>query len=997
MFSSSPLRAAFVIGAFAAALASACDATRPSPAESAGSSAATSVGGERCATPNEGCACDTPGRVVPCGTVKETSPGGYVSCSEGTRVCTGGTWGICNGTHVTTKTVGTIGFSALGAIQTCSSINPCDPYCSASVDNAVGLDGGTAFVANDAGLSLVAKSSGSACTSMSVSLSSTTITVSAINHTTGAVTSSPATVTATATLLPAGCAGSSPTITWAIDNLDRATIDAAGVVRNVSATSGPLAVTGYYASLSASASLTVKTVVTDAPAPTNRQAPPGQAAKYGDPIEAVSNVTWEYPYANTMFPLGLPAPTIQYTAGSHPGNSVKVTLRYPATGTAVFDWAMIVGETGSLQQEVYIPQTVWAAFERSAKNQTARIGLQRWAASKLQAVTTRDIKFANDNLAGRIFYTEYERSGTSAPRPNPGGACGSFGINAARTRTVDPTSTAAPADAIGGGGCPTCHTVSANGTMMVTADRGWGANGGVLRIGAGGTTTPIANAPQYPGTNADDDHRGFAWAALSPNGDYALQGSYYWGNVRWDGATGAANGSKPYVIWKLSSTPGVAPVQEATNWGLGNAYMLVPTFSPNGQKLAFVDGDATGGAAWRHGLSTFDVNISGKAFTNRKRVFSTPAAGAVIKWPAFEPDSASIVFVSSASNDMCTPGACDGKTGHGCGNMAPSNYNTGTGRLWSVDATAASPTAVELIKANVGERTDDQDKAYQPTVLPQSQGGYRWVVFTSTRPYGHLVNPVGTQPSCAAGQLWVTAVSDTTSGATDRSNPAFWLPTQNFSTDITDKNFTNERAYWVLDQCRPPGTSSASLCSSDDDCCAGSKCRIDLPVSSPPVRHCQTVSTCSGSGQSCTTSADCCSPGVCANAQCSLPAKYDPASYTRDYDVKCVTGERLAWRYFEWQSSTPTGSSIAFYAQTADTVAGLAAAPKVAIGTAAAPPVQTTGWKSSASTVSELLKAAGLTDRAYLRITMDFTPSTSPVDTPVLQAWRQLSTCVPAE
>ena len=40
--------------------------------------------------------------------------------------------------------------------------------------------------------------------------------------------------------------------------------------------------------------------------------------------------------------------------------------------------------------------------------------------------------------------------------------------------------------------------------------------------------------------------------------------------------------------------------------------------------------------------------------------------------------------------------------------------------------------------------------------------------------------------------------------------------------------------------------------------------------------------------------------------------------------------------------------------------------------TTAAPPVQTTGWVSSTSTVSEALKAAGLQDREYLRITMAF-------------------------
>jgi len=999
----STLFAALALLVSGAGALAACSDPRPSTAtageQSAGPSAPSTY--NACSTPNEGCPCASEGEVVACGMVREVSPTGYVSCAEGTRVCeSGGRWGACNGTHVvTTKMASTVHFSGLGAVARCSAANACDPYCMMASDDAPGLDAGAGFSATDAGLSLTPQTVGDTCTSMILTAASPTITVTAIDGTTGAVTNSPVQTPVTATLAPAGCAGASPSITWSIDNLDRATIDASGVVRNVAGVGGPLVITGYFGSLTASTILNVKVAIADAPAPATRPVPAGQGAKYSDPIGAPSDVTWEYPYDQTVFPLGLAAPLVQYIAGANPGNSVKLTLRYPAATGAKFDWSMKIGELIKTTQEVPIPQAVWRAFEQTAKGDTARITLQRWAASNLQTPTTRDIVFATDNLAGRIFYTEYERKGVAAPSPNPGGACGSFASNAARTRALDPgTSTAVPIDAVGGGGCPVCHTVSANGRTLVTADRAWGANAGVLRIDTGGTTTPIANSPQYPGTSAGEPYRGFAWAALAPNGDYALQGSFLWGNVRWDGATTAAAGAKPYVIWKVSTTPGVAPVLEPSNWGLGNTFMLVPTFAPNGKKLAFIDGDATaGGGGWRRGLSIFDADIAAKSFTNRRNVVSTGAGGAILKWPTFESDSESIVYVRSVATDRCTPGACDGKTGnHGYGNMAPSNYNTGTGELWSVEAKAGA-TPVELQRANDGERPDDENKAYQPTVLPQSQGGYRWVIFTSTRPFGHLVNPVGTNATCAAGQLWVAAVDDTKSGAVDRSHPAFWLPQQNYSTNITTKNFTNERAYWVLDQCRAPGTSAASLCSSDDDCCAGSKCRIDLPVSSPPVRHCQTVTSCSLAGNSCATTADCCSPAICAQAQCAYPQKFDPATFTRDYQGKCAVGEQLQWRYFEWKSATPVGTSISFKVQTASTLAGLASAPLISVATAQAPPTQTTGWASSTQTVDEILAASGFKSLEYLRVTMAFTPSASPSNTPVLQAWRQLFDCTPAE
>src|SRR5580693_7934108 len=71
-----------------------------------------------CATPNTGCSCSQSGQTVACGNVEQTS-GTYVTCSEGTRTCNGGTWGDCIGTHTSTKSLSSLNTKGLGASAPC--------------------------------------------------------------------------------------------------------------------------------------------------------------------------------------------------------------------------------------------------------------------------------------------------------------------------------------------------------------------------------------------------------------------------------------------------------------------------------------------------------------------------------------------------------------------------------------------------------------------------------------------------------------------------------------------------------------------------------------------------------------------------------------------------------------------------------------------------------------------------------------------------------------
>ncbi len=78
-----------------------------------------------------------------------------------------------------------------------------------------------------------------------------------------------------------------------------------------------------------------------------------------------------YPYDRTVLPIGLKAPVIQWDNQSAPASAVKVSLRYPVTGAASFQWSEIIPETNPPQAT--IPQQIWASFEQRRKGK--RLGL----------------------------------------------------------------------------------------------------------------------------------------------------------------------------------------------------------------------------------------------------------------------------------------------------------------------------------------------------------------------------------------------------------------------------------------------------------------------------------------------------------------------------------------------------------------------------------------------------------------------------------------------
>jgi len=340
-----------------------------------------------------------------------------------------------------------------------------------------------------------------------------------------------------------------------------------------------------------------------------------------------------------------------------------------------------------------------------------------------------------------------------------------------------------------------------------------------------------------------------------------------------------------------------------------------------------------------------------------------------------------------------------------------------------------------LTKLNSGERAVDANKAYQPTMLPVSAGGYRWVVFTSTRPYGNTINLPTVQQDFSntasyatssytaitnyqdiQSQLWISAVDDAVSSTGDRSHPAFWLPSQNFSADAAT-GYINERGYWALDACHPAGATAGSTCEVDEDCCGGgatpktAACRLDTPVANPPTRHCQALPAagqCAAETASCGATSDCCSGLVCVGASCQPPSAMlvvGYANYERIYESDCADGTKPVWRFFDWKAVTPaTDSALEVYAETeADptTFATLAVAPNLVSDTNVVKIADITSTNTDTwigADVSEILSdVKSLKSQAYLKITVRFIPNDERTSSPILEDWRQSYSCVPSE
>jgi hypothetical protein len=605
-----------------------------------------------CATPAEGCTCESDAATIDCGQVHSVV-GTTVNCSIGKRVCVDGKWGACKGDYIASRssTIGSgLRLAALGLTANGCAQNPCNPSCAEFADTANGLDAppDKLLAVTDAGLTLqagVRNDDGPECTAFTVSPSTQTITVTAIKGSSALPTTTPAALTYTGALTPAGCFEGDPPANWILNRPDLAIMTPTGRLTVVAPVAGPIYGTAYlglFPGVPVTANVIVNANEIDPAVSAATGARFGGTSSTADPM----TILYPYPVSSgrpTVFPLGLAAPVVQWSTGGSAADAIKISLRYPAGTGALFSWTRILPEgpitlqTGPVVTShgpaATISHDVWWAFENSAKGGDAVIAVQRVVGGVLQAEKTIPIRFANGALKGTVYYQSYGtnlvKNWTSIYRGGVaddrfGAATLSIKPGAEQPELVTSYSSGGPGQTESNG-CIVCHSVASGGTRLMTMTQN-GYNRLLVPLPEGATSYGSV-VSDYMG----DRSRPFGWPALYPDGTFFFSSS-----SNNDGDTPGQN-SQLYGITASSPSVTVGTITASGSNGLpAGLQAMLPAFSPDGAHLSFGVRNApnpvalglNAGTNWNtsRDLAVMDFDVSSYSFSNLRRVAVAPSA-----------------------------------------------------------------------------------------------------------------------------------------------------------------------------------------------------------------------------------------------------------------------------------------------------------------------------------------------------------------------------------
>jgi hypothetical protein len=547
-----------------------------------------------------------------------------------------------------------------------------------------------------------------------------------------------------------------------------------------------------------------------------------------------ASLKWLYPYDQTVFPLNVLPPLLQWSDGGNgPFDAVYIHVSAPP----YYDYKGFFGRppalaAGSNFVRHPIPSDVWSAATRTAAGSVLKVELVLSAGGKAYGPITESYQIALGRISGKIYYQAYntvlaQNQDTLAITGDRfGGATLSIKVGDQAPKLVAGTTTADLT------GCRVCHSVSAYGDRMV------------VQHGDDYTATSTydlknGNAESTPYTPGQF---GLGWTGLYPDGTLGLANSV-------DVAGGVLGATTSlYDMATGAQVPSTGLNEFATKIGL-------PMFSPDGKHVAFTlfAGPSTPavGAPTGRQLVVMDFALATKTFSNPRKLWETSATDERPAWPTFFPSSSGVVFMRHFQGTV---------------NETFSSRYGARGELWWADlATGSTAPLAELnggayLPKGANNHGADEQLDYEPTISPVASGGYAWIVFMSRREYGNVatIDPWWSDPrehnlrdTVTPKKIWMAALDLNPQPGKDPSHPAFYIPGQ-------ELHGSNSRPFFALEPC----LSDRGTCSTGIDCCSGF-CRDGFCVA-PPVNEC------SKDNERCTARSDCCNPtSLCIGGFCA--------------------------------------------------------------------------------------------------------------------------------
>jgi hypothetical protein len=529
-------------------------------------------------------------------------------------------------------------------------------------------------------------------------------------------------------------------------------------------------------------------------------------------------IQWAYPYDQTVFPRGTNAPQLMWNNGG------ATDVYYVRVSSPTYELESFA--SAAPPSSYSFTQPLWQAFTNSTIG-AAQLTVARFSNNMATVVTQESWTIGSGSMSGTIYYWAINQG--AVVRIKPGASVPDTFLSS----TILPTPDGGTQPIT----CPSCHSISADGTTLAMSTGPWGSSTSDVWSTLYNLTASTTSFNAYEMVNNPPSQ--FALAGLTPDGKVLVEN---WAQVR---GSPAGQTDSPVDLSNPAPSDSQLPLLSGTNLetlvGTGH-HAFFPVFSPDNQLFAYVDSTS--------------LNLIALTWNAATKTFSAPmtlAAGAAvpgtkIAYPTLSPDHRWVVY----------------QRGPDYGSLSPSY----TGDLYAVDTQNPGAEIALGVLNGVGYpfaagAARDADRDYEPTFAPVAAGGYFWIVFHSRRTYGNLLTgPAFTAEGSGTKQLWVAAIDIMPKG-TDPSHEPFWLPGQ-------DPTTLNMRGYWSLPPCEPDGQP----CSTGSDCCGGYCDETNdagVPVCGKP-----TTQTCSNAGDHCTTTADCCNPQqsglTCINGACASPA-----------------------------------------------------------------------------------------------------------------------------